>query len=496
MNPTTISKILITTVALASSLSAQTLTYDLGENPGWFAADAWGVDPPPFDQIWVDNRVAAFAGAPSGNQIVQFDGDAVVQNFDLTGLTGVLELVSTTAARTLSFSGPLSFSATWGIRQGAGVNIQGDFTLQQGWIRSSSSGNQALNAAYVGTATIEGGSMQFQNAAQTGAGSHFVLTGATSSLQIFQNSLLVGSIVMNDGAVSIGRTGSNTTAAALTVYEFSGNGGVLRRTENSAVGGTSNTFTVDQTSNTTFAGQIQGLNDTARLQFIKTGSGNLTLSGTIDLIRETQVTGGGLFINGHSSNFSDEVGNTAISVSNGILGGTGTITIGEDDNVVLGAAGGLAAGLLGSAGQTTFALDGGSLNLTAATASANTGWLKFDLGSSDTAGVTYDQISLSGGALNIGTDLDFIAFDFTLLSGFGPGTYVLFATDTDILGSLGVVSDELNGYESTLSISGNNLILTVIPEPGAFAILFGAVAALAMVRQRRNRMASKHNALD
>ncbi len=471
--------------ALIGSVSAQTLTYNLEDNNGWFAANAWGVDPPPFDQSWVDGSIAAFTAA-AGNQIINFSGDAVVQNFNLAGVTGVVELVSTTGPRTLSFSGPLNFSATWGIRQGAGVNIQGDFTLEQGWIRSSSSTTTpSLNQAYVGTATIEGGSIQFEATSQTGSGSRFILDGETASLQIFQNDLSAGYLELNDGTVSIGRTGSTTASASLTVSEFGGDGGLVRRTPNSSI--TTNTFTVDQVTDTTFAGEIQGLNDAARLQLIKTGNGNLTLSGKIDLIRETQVTGGGLFINGTDTSFSEESGSTAISVNNATLGGTGTINIGEGDNVVLGAGGRLAAGVEGVAGRTTYAFDGGSLNLSAATASANTGWLKFVLGSESTAGVTYDQILLSGGALNIGDGLDFNAFDFTLLSGFGPGTYVLFATDTEILGTLGVVSDELNGYDSTLSKSGNNLVLTVIPEPGAVALMFGSVAFFAIALVRRNR---------
>ncbi len=467
----------IAVAALAATVSAQQLTYNFDLNSGWFAADAWGEDPPTFDSSWIDGRVAAFTAKDGGT--IQFNGNATVANFNLAGVTGVLELTSAGGPYELSFSDTLDFAATWGVRASGNVSIQGDFTMTNGWLRPNW---QHANAAYSGTATLNGGKLTFNNAAQGGINSNFVIGGGT--LDIFQNDYSIGTVSMSAGQIEIGRTGSATASAGLTVSELSGSGGTIRRSQNSSV--TTNVFTVDQATDTAFGGNFEATNDQARLQFVKAGSGSLSLSGEINLITVTQVNGGGLFINGTMTSFSSSSGTTAIAVNDGILGGTGTINTASGHDVVLGADGGLAGGGLNAAGLTTFALGAGELNLAAATASANTGWLRFDLGAADTAGVSYDQILLSSGVLNIGTGLDFNSFDFNLLAGFGPGTYTLFDTGEAILGSLGTATGTLGGYDAELFIVGNDLVLQVIPEPASMAAIFAAlVGSVVLLRRRR-----------
>jgi len=260
-------------------------------------------------------------------------------------------------------------------------------------------------------------------------------------------------------------------------------------------------FTVNQATDTTFAGNIAGVlatsGTTQRLQFTKSGSGNLTLSGSVTLGTLTTVSAGTLLINGNTTNFSDNSSSTAISVTAGTLAGTGTITVTGGDNVVLGAAGKLAAGLDGTAGLTTYNFSsGGLLDLTTATASSNTGWLDFELGSIATPGTSYDQINILGGNLNIGTGLNFSDFNFTALSGFGAGNYVLFQTPGTISGSLGTNTGTINGFDTTLSISGNNLIMNVVPEPSTSGIVFlGGALLLALARRLANSRTAAKNAL-
>ncbi len=149
--------------------------------------------------------------------------------------------------------------------------------------------------------------------------------------------------------------------------------------------------------NTTYSGEIAGYRansfntNFSYLTLNKQGAGSLTLNGAINLVRETTVTLGTLLINSPNATFTNGLGTTAITV-NAALGGTGILEIANGDNVVLGATGSLIAGLAGSAGQTTFDLSGGSLNLSAASDGSATGWLNFDLGAPATAGTTYDQI--------------------------------------------------------------------------------------------------------
>ena len=283
----------------------------------------------------------------------------------------------------------------------------------------------------------------------------------------------MGYLGLTNGAVSIGRSGTSGASASLTVNEFEGTGGVLLRTANSA--STTNTFTINQTKSTSFGGELQGLNSAARLQVIKTGSGSLTLTGKIGLITETQVTGGSLFINSTNATFFSEGGTRAIRVNGGTLGGTGTITVTNNDNVVVSATGKLAAGVVGAAGRTTYALTGGTLDLSAATASTNTSWLAYDLGDPTTPGVTYDQIRLSAGGLNIGTGLDFDAFDIQLPPMPRSGSYILFETGETIIGTLGnatgIIADPVR-ITGELRIDGNNLVLDlVVPSTSTVIVI-------------------------
>jgi hypothetical protein len=136
-------------------------------------------------------------------------------------------------------------------------------------------------------------------------------------------------------------------------------------------------------------------------------------------------------------------------------------------NLMLSVTGKLPAGIEGAAGRTTYALNGGKLDLSAATASTNIGWLKFDLSNPTTPGVTYDQIRLSGGALNIGADLDFNAFEFQAPPNLTDGSYVLFETGSSIVGGLGNVTGKFPGgnIPGALRIDGNNLVLDVVNPP-------------------------------
>jgi len=111
------------------------------------------------------------------------------------------------------------------------------------------------------------------------------------------------------------------------------------------------------------------------------------------------------------------------------------------------------------------------------------------LGGNATAGTTYDQIRVTSGSLAIGTGLlNFDDFTFAALPGFDDGSYTLFQT-SGISGTLGSsLNGTISGKSATLSISGNDVLLSVIPEPGTLAtFLFGALALLGVRRQRRHR---------
>ena len=98
-----------------------------------------------------------------------------------------------------------------------------------------------------------------------------------------------------------------------------------------------------------------------------------------------------------------------------------------------------------------------------------------------------DRISLINSAtLNLGTNtLGLADFVFSDSGGFGEGVYTLISGASLFSGALNPndVTGDVLGYNSTLSMSDNNLILTVVPEPGA--ALIASLGMLALLRRRR-----------
>ncbi len=462
---------------------AALLTYDASSNLGWFATNAWDSG----TSTWTsgDSAVVEVASTTA----VSLNASTNVANLTLGGAGG-LSFTGTTSVRVLQMSGG-NLSVTnnlGGVIIGSLAVIQGDYTFDtNGWLRLNNSSSQA----YVGTATVQTGRIHYTHpTTQIGADSNFIITGGEVAME--RSGADMGTLTLNSGSLILGRSSTTGHTFTITTTRLEGNGASAKiQTQGNPTTPSIQTFAVNQSDDTTYAGKILGTpvttSDSNRLEFQKAGVGDLTLTGELDLRRTTTVADGRLYINstGTNASFTNEAGTDAILVSGGSLGGTGTINITGSDNVSLGAGGSLTAGLAGGAGKTTFQFDGGNLNLSLATASANTGWLRFDLGSSATPGTNYDQIDLLGGNLNIGTGLNFSDFDFTALAGFGAGNYVLFQTPGAIFGSLGTTTGVINGFDTTLSISGNNLVLTSVPEPSNWALFGGSLLLLALLRRLR-----------
>ncbi len=208
----------------------------------------------------------------------------------------------------------------------------------------------------------------------------------------------------------------------------------------------------------------------------KSGLGTLRMDGNNTYTGATTVSAGTLLING------TQTGGGAYTVSSGgTLGGTGSIGLASNVNATLETGSKL---LASSADSLAFTLAGtGILDVSGAVGSG-TGSMLFSL---DAPASTV--VSLSGGGLNIGVGvMNFDDFGFSTTGSFGVGTYTLFGGASSLSGSLGTsLTGTVGGLSSTISLSGNNVILTVVPEPAAWMLT--AVAGTFFITLRRRKTA-------
>ncbi len=81
-----------------------------------------------------------------------------------------------------------------------------------------------------------------------------------------------------------------------------------------------------------------------------------------------------------------------------------------------------------------------------------------------------DKISMTGSTLYLNNQ-QFSSFNFKPLGGFSQGTYILIDAG-NIQGNLGPNLDgNIGGLPAFLSLSGDNLVLNVVPEPSTLVML-------------------------
>jgi autotransporter-associated beta strand protein len=288
------------------------------------------------------------------------------------------------------------------------------------------------------------------------------------------------------GAPLVEITGDGTGATAVANVDATGTLTGITVT-NPGIGYTTATATIS-------GGGGNAAVDTVLLQpnvsggFTKRGTGSVTLAGANTYTGATVIEAGTLALTGSISGSNSITPKAGASFDVTAVPGGFTLANGQTlrgNGTVIGAvAMGAGSRLAPGEGLGTLAVNG-SLNLSLA--ATNNGALEFELG----VIANSDKVTLSNGALSIGTGvLGFLDFMFPTLAGAGAGTYTLFDTNTAIVGTLdgnNLSGSLANGLTGTIGFADgrNDLVLTVVPEPGSAALLIGGIGALAGMRFRR-----------
>lgn len=395
---------------------------------------------------------ASVSGAVNGDVVVN---NSAVLNFD--GTTGV----SFAYAGNVSGTGRITKTNGSSILTLSGNNTHtGGTTLTDGRIILGTGTNNGLGT---GTFTLTGGSVQ----------------AIDNTTRTITNVLSMGSNNLNFGAVQGAATGvgdltfSNTTAISVGGGKtWTVTNGTTATFANSWSGNSGWMTTKAGTGTLVFNGNYGTNTNTIGLTV---GAGTMILNGSNNQYAGTTIVNGGtLYLNG------SKVGAGAVTVnSTGTLAGSASIA-----GATTAASGsflspGSAAGAAGTLAFTT------SLDISGL--ASGTGGLLFNLGAVGASDkITAASLSFGSGLLN------FDDFSFTTLSGFGEGTYTLLSSSTSITGSsLGSnLTGTVGGLNGVISISGNDIVLTVssVPEPSAYALLGGVLSLGVAAIRRRKRL--------
>ncbi len=352
------------------------------------------------------------------------------------------------------------------------ITISGVVVGTSGGITKAGAGTLLMNgdssATYSGTTSLTNGTLALGNDGALGTGRLAFNPGAGSFATI-----RAVNATARTSAASVSFGGGNSASRYLFGATSGTLNGALTFTNTTTISLSAGQKLLEVANRTQFDAGFSGTGgitlQSSGTGALSTGLGTLVMNGSSSYTGATTITAGTMLVKGSLGSSAVTVGVTGTITAT--LGGNGTI----GGATTLNANSFLTPGEDGIAGNLTF---GSTLNVTSIT--SGVGALKFDLGTSS------DLVTLTSGALTIGSGLlEFDDFSFAALSGFGAGSYTLFSTTQTINGTLGLnVTGTISGLNANIAISGNNLVLNVVPEPATYGLVAAGLMALLVFRRR------------
>ena len=374
-------------------------------------------------------------------------------------------------------------------------------TLQHDLIASAGgSGSITLNGTVSGAALTGSSNLLVTAAAATNnitlGGNNSGFTGAVSvnagTFRVSTSTALSSAnVVAVDTAATFLLNSGTTVASSPTIAGLNNGvngGGTVSNTSTQT-----RILTLDGTGDYTFGGTITA-STLSTMGLVKSGAGTQTLTGASGYTGATTISGGKLIV---GDGVSGSLGNTAVNVTGGMLGGRGSIAgsvnVGASGTLGAGTAtagsiGTLSTGALTLAGKLAVDVDTttGVADQVAVTGAVNVSGATLSLSINQLDPQSYTQtfvlINNDGGLISGGADA--IVGSFTGLTRGGPEDSAAYS-DGNIQATL------FYGYDAATSSTtgGNDLAIqfTSVPEPAMLSLLSVVPAGLLKRRRRETR---------